>query len=386
MASHYDLYSLDTSSSGTPSTASMVQTSPLTVLVLFGGISTCYIAYAVLQEALYRMKACATGEYFQYTCFFLLCQSTICLLVSRLLVLVHERRDSAKAGRQLPALSLSDLLRIDRHNLVPYASCGFSCMGAMFFSNEALKYVNYPTQALAKTCKVVPVSLFFDLVGDQRTNNIQHSISIIIIALGMSLFLQHDVVEKFEAFPMAGGKASLHYDTDDASKSLYGNVLLFLSLCLDGATSATQRHIKNGGRHIVSTAVVSSRGPPTTHELMLAVNVWAFVFIAGLALASGQVSTGFAYCRSEPRAAVLIGLASLLSAAGQMFTYYTLVHFDPSILAFMTSLRKLASIYLSILLFDNTLSHYEVVGIGIVFLGILLPMLSNRSSGNDDKI
>ena len=29
----------------------------------------------------------------------------------------------------------------------------------MLFSNESLKYVNYPTQALAKSCKMIPVLL-----------------------------------------------------------------------------------------------------------------------------------------------------------------------------------------------------------------------------------
>ena len=40
-----------------------------------------------------------------------------------------------------------------------FARVAFTYIGAMLASNEALNYVNYPTQAVGKSCKMVPVML-----------------------------------------------------------------------------------------------------------------------------------------------------------------------------------------------------------------------------------
>ena len=39
---------------------------------------------------------------------------------------------------------------------------------AMFCSNESIKWVAYPTQALGKSCKIVPVMLFNVLVAGRK--------------------------------------------------------------------------------------------------------------------------------------------------------------------------------------------------------------------------
>ena len=41
--------------------------------------------------------------------------------------------------------------------LRPFASTALTYLVAMACSNEALKHVTYPTQALAKSCKMIPV-------------------------------------------------------------------------------------------------------------------------------------------------------------------------------------------------------------------------------------
>ena len=46
-----------------------------------------------------------------------------------------------------------------------FAIYGICYTLAMIFSNSSLKHVNYPTQVLAKSCKMIPVLLAGTLFG-----------------------------------------------------------------------------------------------------------------------------------------------------------------------------------------------------------------------------
>ena len=100
------------------------------------GIFLSYSVLAVQQENVY--KRAYGGEYFKYT----------------FLVLVMERLINA-------AVALVGLLSFGPSGLkIPHLdifNSGVSQMLAMASSNEALRYVSYPTQVLGKSCKMVPV-------------------------------------------------------------------------------------------------------------------------------------------------------------------------------------------------------------------------------------
>lgn len=350
--------------------AEEVQSGPLTLIVMFVGVLTCYILYGICQEALYTIESHredGSMKFFTYTSFFLACQFAACILTSCTLI----RSQNKSAAQSI----------LDMNELSKYASCGLSYFGAMYFSNEALKYVNYPTQALAKSCKLVPVMLF-DLLTNQREFSAPQSFTVMVVALGMSTFLSHDVIDQFEAFPIPGGKASIHYDTDDAGKSLYGNVLLFISLIFNGVTSSVQGHLMLGD---------SAGAMPTAHGLMFGVNTWAFAAVGTLALLSGEMGEGLTFCYEHHEAAMYVCGAALASAVGQLFVFYTLVHYDGTTLAAFSSVRKLITLYLSSRLFGNVLSHTEIVGIVIVFAGIFFNLLhrawgSQETEKHDHKV
>ena len=50
-------------------------------------------------------------------------------------------------------------------SLPDYAVYGVCYTLAMIFSNNSLKHVNYPTQVLAKSCKMIPVLVAGTLFG-----------------------------------------------------------------------------------------------------------------------------------------------------------------------------------------------------------------------------
>src|SRR5690606_31953425 len=99
------------------------------------------------------------------------------------------------------------------------AFISMSYLGAMLSSHEALQYVSYPAQALAKSCKMIPVMLGNILVGVPYTN--KDLVLVGMITMGISVF------------QMDGAKAG-------KEGTAAGYALLFLSLCLDGVTSSHQ--------------------------------------------------------------------------------------------------------------------------------------------------
>ena len=106
------------------------------MIIACSGIFFSFSYFAVLQEDVYKKPY--GGEYFKYT----------------FLALVAERGVNALIGLLGVCCFGSSGLTIPHRDI--FVS-GISQMFAMAGSNEALRYVSYPTQVLGKSCKMVPV-------------------------------------------------------------------------------------------------------------------------------------------------------------------------------------------------------------------------------------
>jgi drug/metabolite transporter (DMT)-like permease len=112
-----------------------------------------------------------------------------------------------------------------------FAILGLTSMGSTFCSVRSLRYVIYPIQVLAKSCKPVPVMLMGALMGKKYPFRKYFNVGLIV--LGVALF-------------MGGGdnnhdkkSGSDNTSSPDATLSqLIGLLLLFISLCFDGGTGA----------------------------------------------------------------------------------------------------------------------------------------------------
>ncbi len=106
-----------------------------------------------------------------------------------------------------------------------FAILGLTSMGSTFTSVRSLRFVIYPIQVLAKSCKPVPVMLMGTLMG--KRYDLRKYINVVMIVIGVALF-------------MGGGDNSKGKDDDEKSSSsqMLGILLLFISLCFDGGTGA----------------------------------------------------------------------------------------------------------------------------------------------------
>jgi len=106
-----------------------------------------------------------------------------------------------------------------------FAILGLTSMGSTFTSVRSLRFVIYPIQVLAKSCKPVPVMLMGTLMGKRYP--LRKYINVVMIVIGVALF-------------MGGGDNKKGTDDEEKSSSsqMLGIILLFISLCFDGGTGA----------------------------------------------------------------------------------------------------------------------------------------------------
>jgi solute carrier family 35 (UDP-galactose transporter), member B1 len=238
---------------------------------------------------------------------------------------------------------------------------GATQMFAMAASNEALRYVSYPTQVLGKSCKMVPVMVGGLLVGGRKFTRFQY-VSVAFVTFGVFLF------------NMGGGSSSSgghQKSTDDKGNSMYGLFLIFVSLVFDAITGGLQDKVKITTKSLNPSH--SKTAKPSAHESMLYTNLSGAICALFFAIFTGQISSGFYFCQKHPKVLKSIVSYSLASAIGQNFIYHTITSFDVLVLTTVTTTRKIFSTLFSV--FRNPNLHLTTVqwlGCFVVFIFLAL--------------
>ena len=133
---------------------------------------------------------------------------------------------------------------------------------AMYMSNESLQYVTYPTQALAKSCKMIPV-LLGSVLFLRKSYSLMKYACVILMTVGITIFQMSG--KKKLAAEGFGGEG-------------FGLILLAISLALDGISGPLQELLKK--RRL------------TNNQQIIVNNVWATALMAVVAAALGQLTYG----------------------------------------------------------------------------------------------
>lgn len=179
----------------------------------------------------------------------------------------------------------------DGTNVVFYASCALTYLLAMVSSNMALRWLPYPTQVVGKSAKPIPVMLLGVLVGNKKYN-MQKYVCIFTIVIGVVLFMYKD-----------GKSNALAEDSFGL-----GEVLLILSLSMDGLTGAIQDRMRAASR-------------PSGQQMMLAMNGWSTLILAPALLVTGELFQFVAFTSKYPFLLINLTLLALTGAFGQLFIF-----------------------------------------------------------------
>ncbi|XP_076437096.1 solute carrier family 35 member B1-like [Babylonia areolata] len=293
------------------------------MIVCFLGIFCCYFVYGLLQETITKAKYGEKGEKFHYTLSLVFVQCIINGFFARCAMMVVKEHDHTP-GRF-------------------YALCSLFYLGAMVASNHSLQHVSYPTQVLGKSAKPIPVMILGVLFAGKHYPLAKY-LFVLMIVLGVALFVYKD------------DKASSASDNHTLG---IGELLLLVSLMLDGLTGATQDRMR--GEH--KTGATS---------MMFSVNAWSVLWLAiGLVL-TGEIFQFMTFVGRYPFVIINMLLFSVCSAAGQMFIFKTVTEFGPLTCSIFTTTRKFFTILCSILLFGHPMSGRQWTGTVLVFIGLFL--------------
>src|SRR5690606_24105374 len=143
------------------------------MLIYAAGIFVCYFYFGILQEKILRGTYGPKKERFYYTQALLLVQCIANTAFAKLLLMTAfpEPKDTTTSGY--------------------YITCSMLYLGAMYSSFTALRYVNYPTQVVGKSCKPVPVMILGVLLARKKYPMLKY-LFVFLIVTGCVLFMYKD--------------------------------------------------------------------------------------------------------------------------------------------------------------------------------------------------
>ncbi|OMJ82824.1 hypothetical protein SteCoe_16357 [Stentor coeruleus] len=305
----------------------------LEFLISIAGIYTSYIYFGILQEHIYTNP---NRKPFKHPEFVVLCQMFLGTIVSYISILyIVSKIFNEKQKSTLPT------------KLAVYYGVAFSY--SMFLTNFSLTLVSYPTQALAKSCKILPTLLGSIFVKDVHYHPLQY-LSVFMITTGVIIFNW-----KGQGF---------------GNDSILGLTMLLGSLSLDSLTSYYAEHIRRNTNL-------------TSLQIMNYCCKWGFIAIFPIVLLIDLFSeeTILSYLINYPGIMIDIISFGFASAIGQIFIFWALKISGSLTLSIITTIRKFLTVLMSILWFSHKLNEMQWICMALVFSGTLLDMLVSHKIG-----
>lgn len=305
--------------------------------ICVAGIYASFLTWAVLQERVATTPYGVDARIFRASHCIMAIQSTLACLSG--IAFLNYKRKRGNPRAQYPLIPNW-----------PVARGYFIVAAAQALSNPfqygSLRYVDYLTLLLAKSCKLVPVMAVHVVLYRKRFPTYKYLV-VGLITTGVSLFSIYHPSEKSKS-------------SGDNENWWWGLVLLGVNLVLDGIYNTTQDEMFS--KHKVIS------GP----HMMVVLNALTMtISVCALVATSGQYNEVKWFAKNHPLVFRDILLFGLCGALGQIFIFITLEYFGSLVLVTTTVTRKMASMLLSVAIFGHQLSPMQWLGVGLVFGGIV---------------
>ncbi|GAX82727.1 hypothetical protein CEUSTIGMA_g10153.t1 [Chlamydomonas eustigma] len=249
-----------------------------------------------------------------------------------------------------------DCQTVTEPNLIPaapiqsYAAVSLSNVIATSCQYEALKYVSFAIQTLAKSAKAMPVMMWGSLYSGKRYKVADYAHAS-VITLGCTIFVTTGAVS-----------SRVVLDRTDYSYLIAGGLLMLFYLAVDGLTSTWQDSLFRQFNMGICDQVLFTTMFSTLLSLVATI-------------ATGQLSRAVSFILRNPEAVWWILALSLSSAVVQMIISYTIKRFGAVVFATIMTTRQFFSVLLSSVVFLTPLTYGQWVGVGIVFGALYYKLL-----------
>lgn len=320
------------------------------------GIYFFFITWGILQERISTVSYApatlnllpAEGK-FRYFTFLNMVQSFVAALISLFFSKV----------RGIPVTKINVSL-LKCYIFAACSSCLASSLGYL-----SLRYINFPTMIIGKSCKLLPALLMNILIYRKRFPFIKY-VTVLLVTLGVAGFM-------FFEKKTTSSKQSTEAISN--AQSLVGVGLLLMNLFLDGVTNATQDFVFH--KHNVKS-----------QHMMFFMNSITCMLLGFYLLLNPygtELKDAISFIAKYPTCMWDVVLFSFCGAMGQNFIYYTLEKFGSLSLITVTVTRKLFTIVISLLYFNHNLVWKQWASVLLVFAALLLESLMKVVGGKSKK-
>jgi solute carrier family 35 (adenosine 3'-phospho 5'-phosphosulfate transporter), member B2 len=255
------------------------------------------------------------------------------------LVLVFANRMAAAAVAAAILIAKGDVSELrNKAPLYKYFAVSFSNVIATSCQYEALKWVTFPTQTLAKSAKMIPVLIWGALMSGKVYGVLDYGVAI-AVAAGCTMF-------------MVFGKIAAHKASD--SDSYFGLLLMLGYLGFDGFTSTFQEKLFAG----YSMSI---------YNQMMYVNMCSAMMSCVFVVASGKTAESIAFLLRYPQILGDMAVLSFSAVSGQVAIGYTIKSFGALLYATIMTIRQFLSVFISNIVFRHGMSFMQWVGASVVF-------------------
>ncbi|XP_059611624.1 adenosine 3'-phospho 5'-phosphosulfate transporter 1 [Phlebotomus argentipes] len=298
----------------------------------FLGLMTCHLTWGVLQEKIMTQEyedADGKRSHFRDSQFLVFTNRFLAFVISGAYLFVTQRT---------------------RHRapLYKYSFASLSNIMSAWFQYEALKFINFPTQVLAKSCKIIPVMVMGKIISKAKYEFYEY-LTAGLISVGMVFFMTGSA-EDSSASPVT---------------TLTGVFLLTLYMIFDSFTSNWQGDL-------------FKTYDMTSIQMMCGINLFSTLFTSASLSLQGGFMESLAFAAQHPKFVVDCVVLSISSALGQLFIFYTIACFGPVVFTIIMTVRQAIAILLSCLIYKHHISSLGVLGIFVVFLAISLRVYCNQ--------
>ncbi|XP_062506611.1 adenosine 3'-phospho 5'-phosphosulfate transporter 2-like [Corticium candelabrum] len=284
----------------------------LQFVIYCSGTFVFYLLYGYVQEWIFRIEGLK-----QHGWYLTLVQFGFYLLFGNLEKLFRsgsERRIPLKSYLLLAALTVS----------------------TMGLSNASLGHLNYPTQVIFKSCKIIPVMIGGVVIQGKRYGKIDVA-AVLCMTVGLTLFTLAD--------------SSVSPDFDNT-----GLLLICLALCADAVIGNVQEK------------TMKAYSAPNTEMVLYSYGIGFFYILFGLILSGGFYSGFVVYSKTPVVAYGLAAAFSLTGYIGILFVLSLVKSFGALVAVTVTTCRKALTMVLSFFFFSKPFTiQYVWSGILVLF-------------------
>lgn len=299
--------------------------------------------------------------------------------------------------------------------LYSYVYCSLSNILSSWCQYEALKYVNFPTQVLSKSCKIVPVMLMSRLMLHKKYV-ISDYLRALLLSIGMFIFLLDQL----------SAKNGIHFNQQLTNQSQVATNNLTAKYLLDLEDKATNVQIESSNigrdenfqqkllklndtisKHVANTGLFSglmilflyltfdsftsnwqqnlfTRYSISNWQMMAGTNFYSIILTLTSLQQSGSLKPALVMLLSSRDLMKDCILMSAMSSVGQLFVYFTIKRFGSVKFTVIMTFRQFLAILLSCIIYGHRLSSISTIVLIVIFLIIGYDMMqkSRRKGGS----